>query len=147
MKWDASGITVHFVRPLFLPLPHPSPFSTQHMKPLQTDTSPPLARVRLVQFPREAIPDDIKADQPTPEKWGRPMGHFPSTSCNPYQFFKDNFAILNLTFCGDWAAGYGRCLFACQAAKVLTPCVAFSQCLARGRVRGTGPELRGQDGL
>jgi hypothetical protein len=54
-------------------------------------------------FPRNAIPADVVAGTPTPQTWGLPMGNFPSASCNPYEFFKDNSVIFDTTFCGDWA--------------------------------------------
>ncbi|CED84840.1 glycoside hydrolase family 16 protein [Phaffia rhodozyma] len=54
-------------------------------------------------FPRNAIPADITQGVPLPETWGTPMGNFPSTSCEPFKFFKDHHTIINTTFCGDWA--------------------------------------------
>lgn len=54
-------------------------------------------------FPRDAIPADVAQDTPVPSTWGLPMANFPSTTCDPFTFFKDNFAIFDTTFCGDWA--------------------------------------------
>ncbi len=31
------------------------------------------------------------------------MANFPSTDCNPMEFFKDHYNIFDTTFCGDWA--------------------------------------------
>jgi hypothetical protein len=56
-------------------------------------------------FPRDDIPADITANQPTPSSWGQPVANFPSTSCDPYKYFYDNFNIFDTTLCGDWAGG------------------------------------------
>ncbi|WVW82207.1 hypothetical protein I302_104213 [Kwoniella bestiolae CBS 10118] len=58
-------------------------------------------------FPRTNIPSDITNDSPEPSGWGKPMAHFPSDNCNPYQFFYDHFNIFDTTLCGDWAGADG----------------------------------------
>lgn len=55
--------------------------------------------------PRYAIPEDISSGSPDPDKWGIPLARFPSTYCDPYKFFYDNFNIFDTTLCGDWAGG------------------------------------------
>jgi hypothetical protein len=54
-------------------------------------------------FPRTAIPGDITAGQPEPSTWPAPFGFWPASSCPPNQYFNNNNAIFDLTFCGDWA--------------------------------------------
>lgn len=54
-------------------------------------------------FTRSAIPDDITAGQPTPWTWPEPFAHWAASSCPPNQYFNNNNAIFDLTFCGDWA--------------------------------------------
>lgn len=84
--------------------------------------------IQVYFFPREAIPADITANEPMPETWGRPMGDFPADNCNPYTFFKDNFAIFDTTFCGDWAgnvwnfAGYAGQDVSCAAKTGYATC-------------------------
>ncbi|KAI0047675.1 glycoside hydrolase family 16 protein [Auriscalpium vulgare] len=56
-------------------------------------------------FQRDSIPSDITAGAPQPANWGQPLALWPSSSCNPYQFFQDHSAIFDTTLCGDWASG------------------------------------------
>lgn len=56
-------------------------------------------------FSRADIPQDIIDEQPNPALWGAPVGNFPSTHCDPYKYFYDNFNIFTNTLCGDWAGG------------------------------------------
>jgi hypothetical protein len=58
-------------------------------------------------FSRDDIPDDITNGAPLPDAWHKPVAFYPAATCNPYQFFKDNFAIINTTLCGDWAGSAG----------------------------------------
>ncbi|WVQ86080.1 hypothetical protein IAT38_008248 [Cryptococcus sp. DSM 104549] len=53
------------------------------------------------------LPFDISTSSHTifESLWGEPFAYFPSTdSCNLPSFFRDHEFIINLTFCGDWAA-------------------------------------------
>lgn len=54
-------------------------------------------------FTRSAIPDDITAGQPMPSNWPSPFAHWAASTCAPGQYFNNNNAIFDLTFCGDWA--------------------------------------------
>jgi len=54
-------------------------------------------------FPRSAIPGDITAEHPEPWTWPSPFGHWAASTCPTNEFFTDNNAIFDLTFCGDWA--------------------------------------------
>lgn len=82
-------------------------------------------------FPREAIPADITAGQPTPSSWGTPQGNFPATSCDPFKYFTDNFAIFDTTFCGDWAgntwhdSGYAGQSQSCAAKTGYSTCSSY----------------------
>jgi len=58
-------------------------------------------------FARDSIPADITNGAPLPDTWHEPVANYPATTCNPWQFFKDNFAIINTTLCGDWAGSSG----------------------------------------
>lgn len=82
-------------------------------------------------FPREGIPADITAGQPLPSTWGTPQANFPSTTCDPYTFFTDNFAIFDTTFCGDWAgniwqdSGYAGQSTSCAAQTGYSTCDSY----------------------
>ncbi|KAH7929380.1 hypothetical protein BV22DRAFT_1102515 [Leucogyrophana mollusca] len=54
-------------------------------------------------FPRNAVPADITDGAPQPSNWSAPMASWPSTDCNPFQFFYTHSAIFDTTLCGDWA--------------------------------------------
>lgn len=54
-------------------------------------------------FPRQSIPSDITSGNPDPSSWGLPNAKWPSSSCSPFQFFKDHVAIFDTTLCGEWA--------------------------------------------
>lgn len=54
-------------------------------------------------FPRSAIPGDITAGEPNPSGWQSPFANWPASTCPPNQYFNNNNAIFDLTFCGDWA--------------------------------------------
>lgn len=59
--------------------------------------------IKIYFFPRGSIPSDISAGAPQPSKWPAPMANFPSTDCNPYEFFNTHSTIFDTTLCGDWA--------------------------------------------
>ncbi|TDL28915.1 glycoside hydrolase family 16 protein [Rickenella mellea] len=61
--------------------------------------------IRVFFFPRNSIPDDITAGQPNPSSWGTPMAIWPSSQCNPSEFFYNHSIIFDTTLCGDWAGG------------------------------------------
>lgn len=58
-------------------------------------------------FPRNAIPDDITAGHPMPWTWQAPFAHWSSSTCPTNQYFNNNNAIFDITFCGDWAGSDG----------------------------------------
>lgn len=49
---------------------------------------------------------DLTAESPEPEKWGTPMAHYPSTSCNMTQFFYDHSVIFDTTLWYVWPFDY-----------------------------------------
>jgi hypothetical protein len=53
--------------------------------------------IKIYFFPRGSIPSDISAGAPQPSKWPAPMANFPSTDCNPYQFFNTHSTIFDTT--------------------------------------------------
>jgi len=53
--------------------------------------------IKVYFFPRGSIPSDIPAGAPQPQQWPAPMANFPSTDCNPYQFFYTHSAIFDTT--------------------------------------------------
>jgi len=50
------------------------------------------------------IPADLQSGKPDPSTWGLPYAYFELGSNCPSSFFDDLQIIINLTFCGDWAA-------------------------------------------
>jgi len=54
-------------------------------------------------FPRGTTPGDITSGYPNPSGWGEPVGAWPASSCNPYEYFYNHVAIFDTTLCGDWA--------------------------------------------
>jgi len=61
--------------------------------------------VAVYYFPRESIPDDITAETPLPDTWGRAQARWPAASCDPFKFFNNHHVIFDTTLCGDWAGG------------------------------------------
>ncbi|KAG0709080.1 glycoside hydrolase family 16 protein [Suillus ampliporus] len=62
-----------------------------------------ISGIKVYFFPRGSVPADISAGAPQPQNWPTPMADWPSTDCNPYQFFNTHSAIFDTTLCGDWA--------------------------------------------
>lgn len=59
------------------------------------------AGIRLWQFGRDDIPDDIENKTPDPSTWGTAMADFPNTKCDIGSHFKNNSIIVNIDLCGD----------------------------------------------
>ena len=77
-------------------------------------------------FSRDQIPDDITNGAPLPDTWNKPVANYPAATCNPWQFFKDNFAIINTTLCGDWAGSAGAWSGSgCAASTGISTCEKF----------------------
>ncbi|KZT51855.1 glycoside hydrolase family 16 protein [Calocera cornea HHB12733] len=58
-------------------------------------------------FPRANVPSDLSVSNPNsspnPDGWGTPSAYYPSSSCPTSTFFEDQFIILDITLCGDFA--------------------------------------------
>ena len=54
-------------------------------------------------FPRQKVPKDIYADDPSPSKWGKPLAHLSSDNCDIGKYFYDHNIIFDITLGGDWA--------------------------------------------
>jgi len=63
--------------------------------------------IQVFFFTRNNIPADLIRDAPLPNTWGLPAARFPSSTCNPYQFFQDHSVIFDTTLCGSWAGTTG----------------------------------------
>lgn len=61
------------------------------------------AGIRVWQFERDSIPDDISNNSPNPSSWGRALADFPDTGCDIGSHFKNQSIIINIDLCGDWA--------------------------------------------
>jgi hypothetical protein len=48
-------------------------------------------------FRPDAVPTDLTSNAPTPENWGLPMAHWPSTNCDPMKFFSNHNTIFDTT--------------------------------------------------
>lgn len=61
--------------------------------------------IRVWQFARGSIPDDISNNSPDPSTWGTATADFPDTGCDIDTHFKNQSIIINIALCGDWAGG------------------------------------------
>jgi len=61
------------------------------------------AGIRIWQFLRSEIPDDITSETPDPSGWGEALADFPNTDCDIESHFKNLTIIANIEICGDWA--------------------------------------------
>jgi len=58
--------------------------------------------VKIWFFPRNSIPSDLAANNPSPSTWGIPQANFQG-ACDFNQHFVDHQLVIDTTFCGDWA--------------------------------------------
>ncbi|GJN75468.1 hypothetical protein PLIIFM63780_009326 [Purpureocillium lilacinum] len=63
------------------------------------------AGIRMWQFARDAVPQDVAGKKPDPSTWGEAAADFPSTDCNIGSHFKNNSIIVNIDLCGDLVYG------------------------------------------
>ncbi|GAA5878025.1 hypothetical protein JCM3774_005984 [Rhodotorula dairenensis] len=67
-------------------------------------------------FPRPNVPSDLSYSAagsdsststsnpvPDPSTWGKPVAHYPASSCNVSEHFAPQHIVLTITACGDWA--------------------------------------------
>lgn len=59
--------------------------------------------IRIWMFARDAIPQDIKDQNPDPSSWGTALADFPNLECDIVSHFKNMSIIANIDLCGDWA--------------------------------------------
>ncbi|EOO01541.1 putative glycoside hydrolase family 16 protein [Phaeoacremonium minimum UCRPA7] len=59
------------------------------------------AGIRVWQFARDSIPDDITSGSPVPSSWGTALADFPNTGCDIGSHFKNQSIIVNIDLCGD----------------------------------------------
>jgi len=62
----------------------------------------PAQGISMWYWTRNAIPADIKSNNPNPSGWGTPYAYFMFGSNCPSNHFTNNQIIFDLTFCGDW---------------------------------------------
>ncbi|KZT58392.1 glycoside hydrolase family 16 protein, partial [Calocera cornea HHB12733] len=79
---------------------------------------------------RANVPSDITSSTPDPSGWPEPIGAWPASQCNPYEYFYNNVAIFDTTLCGQWAgnawssAAYGASQ-SCAQSTGYTTCDAY----------------------
>lgn len=56
--------------------------------------------IRMWQFPRGHIPDDISGRKPNPGAWGEAAADFPSTHCDIGNHFRNQSIVANINLCG-----------------------------------------------
>jgi hypothetical protein len=61
------------------------------------------AGIRMWQFSRKSIPDDITNQNPDPSTWGEALADFPGTDCDISSHFKNQTIIVDIDICGSWA--------------------------------------------
>ncbi|KAI1375269.1 glycoside hydrolase family 16 protein [Hypoxylon crocopeplum] len=61
--------------------------------------------IRVWQFGRNGIPDDITARSPDPSTWGEASADFPNTNCDIGSHFRNQSIIVNIDLCGQYAGG------------------------------------------
>lgn len=59
------------------------------------------AGIRMWQFARSAVPDDVGRKKPDPSRWGTATADFPSTGCAVGSMFRNNSIVVNIDLCGD----------------------------------------------
>jgi hypothetical protein len=63
------------------------------------------AGIRMWQFARSQIPDDITNRRPNPAVWGTAAADFPNTDCNVGNHFRNQSIIANIALCGHLVYG------------------------------------------
>ncbi|KAF1949778.1 hypothetical protein CC80DRAFT_428416 [Byssothecium circinans] len=73
---------------------------------------------------REDVPADLRTVTPDPRKWGRPAMDFGPGTCDIAKAWRKLTIVLNITFCGDWAAEESSCA-TCKKWTGVANCEAF----------------------
>ncbi|KAF4470761.1 mixed-linked glucanase precursor MLG1 [Fusarium albosuccineum] len=71
--------------------------------------------IKIWHFPRGAIPADIEAKKPDPEKWGLPQALFGGSKCDVDKYYSNMNIVLNINFCGDYGEGTWNSFATCKA--------------------------------
>ncbi|KAI0194645.1 concanavalin A-like lectin/glucanase domain-containing protein [Astrocystis sublimbata] len=61
--------------------------------------------IRMWQFARDAVPDDVAAKNPDPSTWPEAAADFPNTDCDISNHFRNQSIIANIDLCGQYAGG------------------------------------------
>jgi len=61
--------------------------------------------LKIWNFPRGDIPDDLTAQNPSPSSWGNQYlkAAWAASTCSTKQYFKQHAITINTSLCGDWA--------------------------------------------
>ncbi|WWD22847.1 hypothetical protein CI109_107341 [Kwoniella shandongensis] len=59
--------------------------------------------IRMWNWNRANIPQDISSESPKPVTWGTPVAAWDASTCDMGRFFQAQVLILNIDLCGDWA--------------------------------------------
>ncbi|KAG9858383.1 glycoside hydrolase family 16 protein, partial [Aureobasidium melanogenum] len=85
------------------------------------------AGVSIYFFPRDYIPNDIKAITPDPSTWtSKPQAVFSGNGCNFDSHLKDLQLVINTDLCGDWA-GNSWNSDGCAAKTGVATCAEYVQ--------------------
>lgn len=85
------------------------------------------AGVSIYFFPRDYIPNDIKANVPDPSTWtSKPQAVFSGNGCNFDSHLKDLQLVINTDFCGDWAGNAWEA-DGCAARTGVATCAEYVQ--------------------
>lgn len=80
-------------------------------------------------FPRDAIPSDIAAGEPTESGWGTPTFQLTSDACDLSARFYDLQVVLNIDLCGTWAgAVWGSDMSYCGQDETCADKTGYSSC-------------------
>lgn len=72
------------------------------------------AGIRVWNFMRGSVPDDITNNNPDPSTWGEATADFPDTGCDIDSHFKNQTIIINIDLCGSWAGGTAYTESSCE---------------------------------
>jgi len=73
-------------------------------------------------FSRANVPSSLATDSIDTSTFGTPSGSWPSSSCNPSQFFKEQELVIDITLCGDWAGVASILQATCPALQGTNTC-------------------------
>lgn len=58
--------------------------------------------IRIWEFPRASIPDDITVGVPDPSSWPKATADFPNTHCDIGTHFQNQSIVIGIEACGPW---------------------------------------------